>query len=336
VNEIEEDLRVTLARHAHDAPPAGTPLLDAVRARSRKHAVRRRASVFGVAAAVAGITLATVPLATGSHGGASPPGRTGTPTATSLAPAPGDPATTVPFRATFIPPGWHPQVWPQVLGGQASLRLESPDPDNRVWIYTRSTSQAVHAEPLTVTRDVGATRIVVTADRPLPGDLLKRIAVGVQLAPAQTPVRFPYRLSYLPPNLHIVVAAATISHGAPTGSPGSHAPGTPAHVALPLVGSGLGFATPTGSQTRPALDIDISPIDPAVDRADTVFAGHPAHLVNNGDAVQVFGFYRYEVVTFASQDPVITKQELERVVRGFRPIADITDWDNWIADPLPR
>jgi hypothetical protein len=344
-NHLDEDLRAVLVEHAGDAPPPDA-LLGAVHARSRRVAVHRKAAMAGTTAAVAAIALATAPLVAG-HGGASPPVTIGAGSPTNAAPVAVRGQITVPFRAGSVPAGWYPQVWPMVVNGVGTLRLESPDPG--VWL-TLAVYDPAGGQPgqlgdmpdyARVSVDRDATHRVLAFGPGVSTATLRQVARGVDVH-TPTAVTFPYRLGYLPGGLYPFMAAAAVAHVGFAGDAAGDS-GTPVTYRPPAMSSRLALTDRAHAASNDyAVTIEVAYTGGKVTRKygspDTTFAGHRARVVVYADAtvqVTLFDVFPRHVVT-ANAAGSVGRAGLERVLRALHPVGDVNDFGSWIANPLPR
>jgi hypothetical protein len=338
VNDIEEELRTVLGERAAYAPHAGA-LLGAVHARSRQHATRRRAALVGGSALAVTFAVAA-PALLFSRGDGSPPTVVG-----SSAPAAvtAVPQVVLPFRVGFIPAGWYRTQSLDLHRTEASSRLESPDPSAylTVWVFDPAGRDPSGPVPsgegsVRVSRDADATHRIVVEGPGVDAATARRVRDSVDVRGGQA-LTFPYRLGYLPRGLTVTFASTSIGHAA------AREGGSPIRLDPPATNSGLMFADrPGAAEIDYALDIGVSAIGPGttsakVGRPDTVFAGHQARVQSARDGtvtVILYDVFPRHVVVLIS--PRWGRAELERIVRGMRPVRDIDDLGSWVSDPLPR
>ena len=152
---LENEVRTLLADQAESAP-AGVELLTAVKQRSRRKAIARRAGVVGlVAIAVAGSAVAgpTVLRGTAQHGtqagGApseGPPSPSQSPAAPSslrLEPVTTQPTVTFPFSPSFVPAGFPPAT---VIRTSADFLMHERQQDDKLIRVRLDVSQPSFAE----------------------------------------------------------------------------------------------------------------------------------------------------------------------------------------------
>jgi hypothetical protein len=138
-NDLENDVRTLLADQAQSAP-SGVRLLTAVRKRSRRMAIARRAGVGGLVAIAVAASAVAVPMALrglaqhSNQVGSAPSGGLPSPSPSSteqaslrLEPVTTQPTVTFPYSPTFVPTGFPPAT---VIRTRSDFLMHARQQDN--------------------------------------------------------------------------------------------------------------------------------------------------------------------------------------------------------------
>jgi hypothetical protein len=335
VNDI---LRRALEEDAADTPdPVAT--LAGVRHGIRRATARRRLTIAGAGVLVVA-TAAGVPALAARHSGTSTLSPTATPSGAF------DPLR-VPFRLTYIPPGWSPLVAASADFTSVGLTLSSPGSPQAVSV-SLTLIDPVHptAPPPSpgtetlyneINRDLDPThRLTVYAHDPqVDHATLQRIADGVDLR-GSTPVTFPFRLTYLPADAGGPSVTTSYATADPTG-----AGGVAWQVALTL---NPGPLPRPGDDGTLAIQADSRTDPKAYGQADTTFGGHRAsvttlHRKHEVDILRVTLFDvipRRRMLLMIPVNGPISRTELAKIAAGIRPVANPDKVSTWTSHPVPQ
>lgn len=354
----EETMREVLRERADLAPDPATVhaairrqlhVRTGIRVHSRVHSrvrspVRGRRVVLAATAACAAAAVA-VPVALlrpDAAGDRQVTGQGGRQTSAAAQPITLQPLA-IPFTVPLLPDGWAGPGESHTAPGYADRRFTAPDGNG--WLLVRLWDQAVlnhagtpppaPAHPQ-VARKLGGSLWIGVDGSPAP-DVLRRIADRVDVQHPQQ-LRFPFRITHLPPTVTPIAADIyTIRYrrsGDPAGQPARSDYGNP-----PLVIGELALDDHSGTppeRARLTISFTTGDLDPATyDKPNDTVLGHPARY----DARDSSGVARLQVrlqpglAVTIEVNPAghagLDRAELVRIITGLRLVQHPSTYADW-------